>query len=162
MDAFMEDFQSKSNDNEEALPVTAAPTEGTKSCRMAIGLSGKVYDEAENVSLQDAFSKFREAKVRERKMMKSFRENASGVRTEEYKDALRKKFLDRARSYFGVPYHEKYRDPDSPKAPLYLDCCGLVRQVVRDLSDDFGFLIARWNQAYQFDMLPKNIRSISL
>jgi hypothetical protein len=32
-----------------------------------------------------------------------------------------------------------------------------VRQVVRDLSEDFGFLIAKWNQAYQFDMLRQSI-----
>lgn len=34
-------------------------------------------------------------------------------------------------------------------APLYLDCCGLVRRVLRDLKDDFGFEVGRWNQAYQ-------------
>jgi hypothetical protein len=34
-------------------------------------------------------------------------------------------------------------------APLYLDCCGLVRRAARDLADEFGFLIGKWNQAYQ-------------
>ena len=67
------------------------------------------------------------------------------------------KFIDRAKTYFGVPYHKKYKEPDAPEAPLYLDCCGLVRQVMRDLADDFGFPIARWNQAYQFDILPEAI-----
>ena len=40
-------------------------------------------------------------------------------------------------------------------APLYLDCCGIVRQVILDLKDDFGFKLDRWNQAYQFDICPK-------
>lgn len=31
----------------------------------------------------------------------------------------------------------------------FLDCCGLVRRVVRDLKEDFGFTIGPWNQAYQ-------------
>ena len=33
-------------------------------------------------------------------------------------------------------------------APLFLDCCGLVRRVLRDLHHDFGFRIGPWNQAY--------------
>ena len=32
-----------------------------------------------------------------------------------------------------------------------------VRQCVRDLSDEFGFLIGKWNQSYQFDICPKSI-----
>ena len=39
-------------------------------------------------------------------------------------------------------------------SPLFLDCCGLVRKVMRDLSDDFGFKIGPWNQSYQYDTLP--------
>ena len=39
-------------------------------------------------------------------------------------------------------------------APLYLDCCGLVRRVLLDLKEDFGFTIGRWNQAYMYDTLP--------
>ena len=34
-------------------------------------------------------------------------------------------------------------------SPLFLDCCGLVRQVVFDLGDEFGFTLGPWNQAYQ-------------
>ena len=40
------------------------------------------------------------------------------------------------------------------KSPLFLDCCGLVRQVMRDLQGDFGFRIGPWNQSYMFDTLP--------
>lgn len=53
-----------------------------------------------------------------------------------------------------MPYSEKYKKPEDPVAPLYLDCCGLVRKVVQDLGEEFGFLIGRWNQAYQMDTLP--------
>lgn len=54
----------------------------------------------------------------------------------------------------GVPYGIKYKDPDTPVAPLYLDCCALVRQAVQDLQEEFGFVIGKWNQAYQIDTLP--------
>ncbi|CAD5115486.1 DgyrCDS4455 [Dimorphilus gyrociliatus] len=37
---------------------------------------------------------------------------------------------------------------------LFLDCCGLVRRIMRDLEDEFGFRIGSWNQAYQHDTLP--------
>ncbi|XP_041061666.1 uncharacterized protein LOC121287805 isoform X2 [Carcharodon carcharias] len=40
------------------------------------------------------------------------------------------------------------------ESPLLLDCCGLVRRVVRDLKDDFGFVIGPGNQAYYYDTLP--------
>ena len=33
-------------------------------------------------------------------------------------------------------------------APLFLDCCGLIRQVLLDLKEDFGFVIGGGNQAY--------------
>jgi len=39
-----------------------------------------------------------------------------------------------------APYHN---------APLFLDCCGLVRRVLLDLKDDFGFKVGGGNQAYQ-------------
>ena len=46
---------------------------------------------------------------------------------------------------FPAPYYN---------APLYLDCCGLVRRVLLDLKEEFGFTIGPWNQAYMFDTLP--------
>lgn len=33
-------------------------------------------------------------------------------------------------------------------APLFLDCCGLIRKVLRDLKEEFAFDIGPWNQAY--------------
>lgn len=43
------------------------------------------------------------------------------------------------------------------KSTLFLDCCGLVRRVMRDLEADFGFHLGPWNQAYQYDTLPITI-----
>jgi hypothetical protein len=60
----------------------------------------------------------------------------------------------------GVPYHGRFHpDPADPhhNAPLYLDCCGLVRRAQRDLQSEFGFEIGRYNQSYQFDTLPIRI-----
>ena len=88
-------------------------------------------------------------------MMQNKEELATkGPRSQEFKDALREKFINQAKKYIGVPYAERYKKPEDPVAPLYLDCCGLVRKVVQDLAEEFGFLIGRWNQAYMFDTLP--------
>jgi len=101
-----------------------------------------------------------------------------------FRAKLRQKFIDTAHKYIGVvrvgaivdevppplhvccnshtsaqPYAQKYHEPGSElyNAPLFLDCCGLVRQVMDDLQDEFGFRIGRWNQAYMFDTLPKKL-----
>ena len=106
-------------------------------------------------SLQNSFLKFRDQKIKEKNLMKACRDaSLSGGRTQEYKDNLRQKFIDSAKKYVGVPYGIKYKKEEDPVAPLYLDCCGLVRQVVQDLQDEFGFVIGKWNQAYQMDTLP--------
>ena len=42
-------------------------------------------------------------------------------------------------SFIAPTYHSK----------LFLDCCGLVRKVLKDLQEDFGFTIGPGNQAYQ-------------
>lgn len=99
---------------------------------------------AGDANLQEAFAKFREQRKSDRKLIKACTQ--VGGRSQEFKDALRQKFIDQARVYLGVPYHEKYREDGSPLAPLYLDCCGIIRQVMKDLKQDFGFLIGRWNQ----------------
>ena len=73
---------------------------------------------------------------------------------------LRQKFVNQALSYIGTPYSKKYHNLRHPKsesnAPessfteeyngLYLDCCGLIRQVLKDLRNDFGFIPGDWNQ----------------
>lgn len=108
-----------------------------------------------NVSLQEQFKKFRAQKLKERQiLMASRNELLEGKRTQQYKDNLRAKFIETAKKYLGVPYAERFKAPDAPVAPLYLDCCGLVRQAVKDLTEEFGFVIGRWNQCYQMDTLP--------
>eukprot|EP00828_Plagiopyla_frontata_P032251 TRINITY_DN42073_c0_g1_i1.p1 TRINITY_DN42073_c0_g1~~TRINITY_DN42073_c0_g1_i1.p1 ORF type:complete len:150 (-),score=26.31 TRINITY_DN42073_c0_g1_i1:102-551(-) len=73
---------------------------------------------------------------------------------------LREKFVIQAKKYLGIPYRKRYLTPKDKNyySPLFLDCCGLVRQVVYDLKDDFGFTLANYNQAYQFDTLPKTLK----
>lgn len=43
---------------------------------------------------------------------------------------------------------------DEYYSPFFLDCCGLVRRVMRDLRADFGFRLGSWNQGYMYDLLP--------
>ena len=55
-----------------------------------------------------------------------------------------------------MPYAKRYHQPGDEhySSPIFLDCCALVRQVVYDLREEFGFQLDRWNQAYQVDTLP--------
>ena len=71
---------------------------------------------------------------------------------------LRDKFVETARSLIGTPYGKKYliKHPEY-KDNFFLDCCGLVRQVVYLMSEDLGFTLGHWNQCYQYDMLPEEI-----
>lgn len=113
-------------------------------------------------SLQQSFAKFLETKKLERKLNKQLLLNRQNLtRNQQYKDQLRQKFIDCAKGYIGIPYAKKYQPEDAPEYPLYLDCCGLVRQVLKDLQSDFGFLIGKWNQAYQYDTLPIRYNDIN-
>eukprot|EP01038_Epipyxis_sp_PR26KG_P012981 gene12981-17406_t len=107
-------------------------------------------------SLQESFLKFRQQKIKERQLVTNSK-SGSIARNPNEKQQLRQKFVDRAKNYIGVPYALRYKSDEDPIAPLYLDCCGLVRKVVQDLQDDFGFIIGKWNQAYQMDTLPISI-----
>lgn len=106
-------------------------------------------------NLQSSFLKFRDQKIKEMQMMKMVKQaSLSNGRTPEFKAQLRMKFVEQLKRYLGVPYGVKYKAPEDPIAPLYLDCCALVRQAVQDLQDEFGFIIGKWNQSYQIDTLP--------
>ena len=63
------------------------------------------------------------------------------------KKRLREKFLETAKKYFGVPYAKRYFNPGEPlyDAPMFLDCCALVRQITYDMKEDLGFYLDRWN-----------------
>jgi len=110
-------------------------------------------------TLQQKFARFKKERQRERKLQRFVSAKVATVdRTDEFRDGLRQRFIAGSKQYLGVPYSAKYHPtPDCEyfNAPLYLDCCGLVRRVLQDLADDFGFKIGRWNQAYQFDSLAK-------
>ena len=77
-----------------------------------------------------------------------------------FKKHLREKWLEIIKKYFGVPYAKRYwkEGEEHYNSPIFLDCCALVSQAVRDLSDDFGFKLDRWNQAYQYDTLPIDLK----
>ena len=65
----------------------------------------------------------------------------------ELKKKLREKFVETAKKYIGVPYAKWYHKPGEPlfDAPLFLDCCGLIRQVCKDMQEELGFEIDVWN-----------------
>ena len=114
----------------------------------------------ENLTLKERFEIFRQRRIQELRNQKALKDQQSLQRREPgFAQALREKFLARAKQYFGVPYAQRYHEPGSAhyNSPLFLDCCALVRQVVWDLREDFGFTLSRWNQAYQYDMLPAEI-----
>ena len=104
-------------------------------------------------SMQERFKQFRAKKLQEARMRKYI--SKKGKRSQAVKDSIRRKFLAQVESYVGVPYAQKYHEPGTPDydAPLFLDCCALVRRAVNDLQEDFGFRLGRWNQNYQFSTL---------
>lgn len=111
---------------------------------------GDAPNSGNQANLQANFKKFRDQKIKEHQMMKMVKQASfSSGRSQAFKDDLRARFIDAAKRYLGVPYAQRYKAPEDPVAPLYLDCCALVRQALLDLQDDFGFVIGRWNQCYQ-------------
>jgi len=113
-------------------------------------------------TMQQRFARFKKERQRERKLQKAVSQQAAlVVRDDAFCNQLREKFVNTCLQYLGIPYHPKYhQDPSSEfyQAPLYLDCCGLVRRALQDLAGDFNFKIGRWNQAYQFDTLGEEVR----
>jgi len=106
-------------------------------------------------TLQERFMRFRKERQREHALARRSAKAVSTAGGGRDTEKLRQKFVAACLSYEGVPYKRSCEpdDPDSD-APLVLDCCALVRQAVKDLQEDFGFAISRWNQAYQFETLP--------
>ena len=127
---------------------------------MTIWYFKKCHFKSKGNSLQDNFKDFRKYvnKIREKKKDSkklkpvSFKDNPERIKE------LRDKFVETARSLIGTPYGKKYliKHPEY-KDNFFLDCCGLVRQVVYLMSEDLGFTLGHWNQCYQYDMLPEEI-----
>ena len=103
----------------------------------------------QKISLQDSFKHFKKRRLEQAKKTKELKElKAVERQSPEYRKALRQKFIDQAKKYFGVPYAQRFFQPEEAHyhAPLFLDCCALIRQIVWDLREEFGFKLARWNQ----------------
>ncbi|XP_071945729.1 uncharacterized protein [Antedon mediterranea] len=117
-------------------------------------------DQENTSSLQDAFKKFRKNRQKEiRETLLQKQKTLLEKKDPKSMQELRMKFLNQAKKYFGVPYAKRYHPPESSmhNEPLFLDCCGLTRRILRDLKEDFGFNIGPWNQAYQYDTLPISV-----
>ena len=103
-------------------------------------LDGKAAVEGQ--SLQDAFKHFRRDRRRQRSCVvpaSVLKERAAARRAADPvgdNARLREKFIDKAKSYIGVPYAERYHTPGDALygKPLYLDCCNFIRRVARDRS----------------------------
>jgi len=93
-------------------------------------------------ALQSHFERFRKAKKQDIKYRNYVSKQSLAHRNDpNFKQKLREKFVETAKKYFGVPYAGRYWKEGEKhfNAPLYLDCCALVRQVIYDLREDFGF-----------------------
>lgn len=118
----------------------------------------------QSANLQESFRNYRRGRQAEIKQFKKMQASQPcctqpSVQQQQHCAELRNKFVEQAKTYLGVPYAKKYWTPEEPEynAHLFLDCCGLVRQVLRDLRKDLGFKCGRWNQAYQYDTLPTSL-----
>jgi len=114
-------------------------------------------------SSTNASSKYRRGVSSLRKKLNQKRKKLTPVifdrKSESFNQFLRNKVIETAKKYIGVPYKKSLLEPTDPNynAPLFLDCCGLVKRVVLDLRRYFGFKIGRWNQSYQYDTLPRSL-----
>lgn len=124
----------------------------------------------QELSLQQRFEQMRARKQAAAARVKAAENaRARGPRPEAAKEVLREKFVTQVRSYVGTPYsaarnpEEVVGDLESSEeaAPLFLDCCGLVRRALLDLKEDFGFEIGPWNQSYLYDTLPTALTDTS-
>ena len=111
--------------------------------------------EKKNISLQNGFKTFRDLITDKRK--KSYSLKKEKKNNPEFLKKLRKKFVDTAKTFIGIPYNRNYLKKNPEYNGIFLDCCGLVRHTFNLLKDDFGFSLGKWNQAYQYDILPEEI-----
>ena len=118
------------------------------------------FTEGKDVSLQSKFEAFRKQRVTKNKQAIALKKQSALKRTDKnFKHKLRERFIETAKKYYGTPYHRKYHQEGSPhfNAKLYLDCCALVRRIIWDLREDFGFSLLPFNQNYQYETLPVEV-----
>ena len=113
--------------------------------------------EAGGPSLQERFLAMRQRKMQAAARVKAA--ESAKERTPEERAVLRQKFVAQVRSYIGTPYNTA---KNGEGAPLYLDCCGLVRRALLDLKEDLGFEVGPWNQSYLHDTLPTAVEADAL
>lgn len=124
------------------------------------------YPSDKESSLQGNFQKFLKMRKDLRKSHTEYDKTSDLLARTSWRDSpermknLREKFVNQAMSYLGIPYGKRYLEESHPlfSSPIFLDCCGLVRQCVNDLKEDFGFMLGRWNQAYQCDTCPQELK----
>ena len=109
----------------------------------------------EDISLQGCFKTFRTA-INDKKKKSHSKEKEKRNNPEKMKQ-IRKKFVETAKTFIGIPYDKNYLKKHPDYDGKFLDCCGLVRHTFNLLKDDFGFTLGRWNQSYQYDILPDEI-----
>jgi len=132
-----------------------------KSCSFFVDLDSPSCEESisKESSLQENFQKFLNQKKIQ--ALEDQQQHADGCtkrpRSEDELRQLRQKFLRLAFHYRNVPYKRKYWSKEDPEyhAPLFLDCCGLVRRICWDMRRELGFRLGPWNQAYMFDTLDE-------
>eukprot|EP01017_Pseudomicrothorax_dubius_P015750 TRINITY_DN1801_c0_g1_i2.p1 TRINITY_DN1801_c0_g1~~TRINITY_DN1801_c0_g1_i2.p1 ORF type:complete len:142 (+),score=30.63 TRINITY_DN1801_c0_g1_i2:121-546(+) len=103
----------------------------------------------ENVDLRSRFEEFRKRKMEKLRYSQGLKQAQPTDRKDPtFKRALREKFIQTARKYIGIPYGKRYLKPEDPlyNSPLFLDCCALIRQIVYDLREEFGFVLPGYNQ----------------
>ena len=112
-------------------------------------------------SLQNAFLTYQKKRIHQLKERDKKETAVPHPISCEQKEELRNLFISRLFYYIGTPYAKRFHKPSCPyyRRKLFLDCCGLVRRVLRDLSADFGFEVGPWNQAYLYDTLPIKLSS---
>jgi hypothetical protein len=115
--------------------------------------SKKTTGGSKKMSLQERFAAMRRRKLAQQQHTHYVAKK--GTRSLERKKQLRNKFIQQVKKYIGIPYARKYHEVGTPEyeSPIFLDCCALIRRAVNDLAQDFGFLLGRWNQNYQFSTL---------
>lgn len=137
------------------LKVDDTPKETTKDYVVQSQPNGK-----EN-SLRRNFEAFRERRMKKNQLIVDLRKESTLRRADPgFKEVLRQKFIERAEFYYGTPYAKHFHEPGTEmhNSKLFLDCCALVRRVVWDLREDFGFVLGPFNQNYQFELLPIELK----
>ena len=148
-------------ENNETEKTESKNDKESKNPELIIIENKKCHFKSKDNSLQDNFKNFKDFinKVRkEKKSLKNKMKSISFKDNPERIKELRDKFVETARSLIGTPYGKKYlKLHPEYKENFFLDCCGLIRQVVYLMREDLGFTLGHWNQCYQYDMLPEEI-----